>query len=159
MNPPNSKVDDKFYYIKTRFPPVIPLKGNKYILYKDFLYHFSCEQGVHFLSVDKGFKTDMASIPRILWWLVSPFDLGHAPIIHDWLYRYGGKIEGGSYHILFHNGKWVEGELIWSRKKVDKLFYYMMKEGGVGRLKRKSAHLIVRLFGWIIFTKNKLRSR
>lgn len=38
------------------------------------------------IEVPKGFTCDLASVPRILWWLVSPFDVARAAVIHDVLY-------------------------------------------------------------------------
>ena len=31
--------------------------------------------------------TDLASVPRALWWLIAPFDVARAAIIHDLLYK------------------------------------------------------------------------
>lgn len=38
------------------------------------------------ITVAKGFETDMASVPRILWNVISPFDTARAAVIHDYLY-------------------------------------------------------------------------
>ena len=43
------------------------------------------------IIVRKGFEFDLSSIPRFLWWLIAPFELSvTAPLIHDFLYHFGG---------------------------------------------------------------------
>ena len=39
------------------------------------------------ITVPKGFITDLASVPRAMWWLIAPFDVARAAIIHDLLYK------------------------------------------------------------------------
>ena len=39
------------------------------------------------ISVKKGFKTDLASVPRLMWNLIAPWDVARAAIIHDYLYK------------------------------------------------------------------------
>ena len=34
-----------------------------------------------------GFVTDLASVPRAMWWAIAPFDVARAAIIHDLLYK------------------------------------------------------------------------
>ena len=38
------------------------------------------------ITCKKGFKTDLASTPKILWNLIAPWDVARAAIIHDLLY-------------------------------------------------------------------------
>ena len=42
---------------------------------------------MNLIIVKKGFVTDLASTPRILWNLISPWDVARAAIIHDLLYK------------------------------------------------------------------------
>ena len=42
-----------------------------------------CDQ----ITVNEGFVTDLASVPRLMWWLIAPFDVARAAIIHDLLYK------------------------------------------------------------------------
>ena len=37
--------------------------------------------------VPRGFVTDLGSVPRMFWWLVSPEEIIHGAIVHDYLYR------------------------------------------------------------------------
>ena len=39
------------------------------------------------ITVPTGFVTDLASVPRAMWWLIAPFDIARAAIIHDLLYK------------------------------------------------------------------------
>ena len=39
------------------------------------------------ITCKKGFETDLASVPRAIWWLISPWDIARAAIIHDLLYK------------------------------------------------------------------------
>ena len=41
----------------------------------------------HEVKCTKGFVTDLASVPRAIWWLIAPWDIARAAIIHDLLYR------------------------------------------------------------------------
>ena len=47
------------------------------------------------ITAPKGLKTDMASVPRFMWWLIAPFDVARAAVIHDVLYS---KIRNFRYH-------------------------------------------------------------
>ena len=38
------------------------------------------------ITAKKGMKTDLASVPRICWVVISPWDVARAAIIHDHLY-------------------------------------------------------------------------
>lgn len=45
------------------------------------------------ITIPAGFVTDLASVPKWLHWLVDEDELGDiAPILHDWLYRHGGRL-------------------------------------------------------------------
>jgi hypothetical protein len=66
-------------------PRVEPLGGNRYRLVEDYVYAWK-KEGVHaMLIVPAGFECDLASVPRILSWYISPFDLGSAVVPHDWI--------------------------------------------------------------------------
>ncbi len=38
------------------------------------------------ITCRKGMKTDLASVPRIVWNLIAPWDVARAAVIHDHLY-------------------------------------------------------------------------
>jgi hypothetical protein len=80
--------------------------------------------------VPAGFTFDLASIPRLLWPIIGPFELSiEAPLLHDYLYRNGGL---GTF----------------SRADVDAMFLDLMRSEEVARWRRWAAWLAVRLFGW-----------
>ena len=119
-------------------PAVRPLKGSDYELAQEFSFRASCfvprascgggwDVVVH---LKPGFRTDGASIPRILWRVFgSPYDpdIFPAAIAHDALYR---------------------GEIV-ERKDADAAFLRMMEESGVPERKRRLVWRGVRWFGWI----------
>jgi len=59
------------------------------------------------VTAPAGLKTDMASVPKFMWWLIAPFDVARAAVIHDVLYA---KIRNYRYHtgddnVAFHAKK------------------------------------------------------
>jgi hypothetical protein len=60
-------------------------KGRRWTLIKPFLFSVN---GTEF-EVPAGFWTDFASIPRPLWNLLSPYDIGQGPVPHDYFYFTG----------------------------------------------------------------------
>jgi hypothetical protein len=76
-----------------------------------------------------GFKTDLASIPRIMWPIFSPSDYDAiAPaVLHDWHYCCVKQV---------------------SRKRADDIFYYGLRVHGMGRLKAFIYWVGVRSIGW-----------
>ncbi len=83
--------------------------------------------------IKKGFKTDLASIPKFMWWFIAPTDWGILcpAILHDILYA----------------------TKEYSRKQSDMLFKEKMGDFGLGIIKRNLAYLAVRLFGWVAWDK------
>jgi hypothetical protein len=89
--------------------------------------------------VPAGFVTDMASVPRALWWLMPPWDrYGPAAIVHDLDYRQ----------------QWV------SRAEADALFLAGMAALKVPGPRRWVIYLALRLFGGFAWRANaRKRSR
>ena len=88
------------------------------------------------IIVPANFKFDLASVPRPFWWAISPFDLSiSAPLIHDFIFRYQGKLPQGS----------VIPERTFTRLEVDQLFNLIMKQEGVATWRRVIAYNAVRL--------------
>ncbi len=115
-------------------PAVRPLKGTDYVLEDN--YYFPARVGgwdttVHVMP---GFKTDGASIPRLLWRVLgSPYDpdIFAAAIAHDAMYR---------------------GRIV-PRSDADTAFLALMAESGVKKHKRRLVWIGVRLFGWITYLR------
>lgn len=89
----------------------------------------------NFREVPKGFVFDFSSIPRALWWLISPTELGDVgPLSHDHSYRTKNK----------------------TRKAADEQFLADMKADGIAKWKRNAAYSAVRAFGWMSWGKSKV---
>ncbi len=103
---------------------------------------YSYQHGENLISIPAGFEFDLASIPRAIWWLAAPFELSiAAPLLHDYLYRYGGKPPKGV----------ITPPREYTRKEADLLFREVMKEEGVAAWRRVPAYHAVRWFavgGW-----------
>lgn len=86
------------------------------------------------VEVPAGFVTDFASIPRLIWWFVSPWGKhGRAAVLHDFLY-------------------WSQTG---SRRYADGVFLAAMSEAGQLLVVRYLMFSAVRLFGWLAWTGNE----
>ena len=98
------------------------------------------------LTVRTGFVTDLASVPRLLWRVLAPWDVARAAIIHDLLYK------------TIRQYRWKndneDKELVKTAKKAsDKVFLCAMNdaEPPVPSWKRYAAYYAVAAFGrWSI---------
>ena len=112
------------------------------------------------VTVPKGFVTDMASVPRICWAFIAPFDVARAAVIHDLLYK----------NIRQYRWTWreddirepkLELEIIFRAKEIsDKIFLCAMNdsEPEVPTYKKNPAYWAVKVFGnsSIIPTKDNI---
>ena len=85
--------------------------------------------------------TDLASVPRIVWNVIAPWDVARAAVIHDHLYAVLRKY----YHSEDMNKD------TWKRARAlsDKIFLLGMQsaEPKVSKFKIHSAYYSVRMFG------------
>ena len=92
------------------------------------------------MTILAGRKTNLASIPRIFWPIIAPFELSvEACVVHDYLY---GRAAG---YAKREND--VSVKLF--RVEADLLFLKIMKSQSVPTWKRLIAYLCVRAFGWV----------
>lgn len=86
-------------------------------------------------EIPKGFQTDLASIPRIVWPIMSPAhsSLIPAAIVHDWFYR-----------------KTCE----FTRLQTDLIFYHMLRNDGVSTARASLMYYSVRTFGWNYYNED-----
>jgi len=103
----------------------------------------------------KGFKTDLASTPKILWTLLAPWDIARAAIIHDFLYL---RIRQYRKKNLLNPDKSTENPRIISqaKKAADNVFLMAMKDSDpkVSSWKIYAAYYAVHLFGrWSIIPR------
>lgn len=93
------------------------------------------------VSVPSGFQTDLASIPRIAWPIVAPFELSlAAPIVHDKCYETGQIMVRATAA-----DAWVPTRV--TRAQADRLLYDVAAAEGVWWWRRWLAYHAVRLFG------------
>lgn len=97
--------------------------------------------------VPAGFTTDFASIPRIFHTLF-PKNGKHdaAAIVHDYLYRYQPLVQGRAP---------LRAMVRISRLDADRIFRRIMKELGVGCIRRNLMYRAVRLGGGIPWRKSR----
>ena len=86
--------------------------------------------GASKITIPQGFKTDLATIPQLLWAFFPPIGTGNEQyatpaILHDFLYTYK----------------------VFPRRKCDLVFLSAMKQYRVRSFVRYSFYLSVRLFG------------
>ena len=103
----------------------------------------------HKISVDEEFVTDLASVPRMCWAFIAPWDVARAAIIHDLLYK----------RIRQYRGAGGDDKKIISaaKKASDDVFHMAMKDAdpAVARWKIAAAYYSVRMFGrWSIIPRD-----
>ena len=77
------------------------------------------------ITVDKGFVTDLASVPRAAWAIIAPWDVARSAIIHDLLYK---RIRQYRWSMKDHD-KGEDKELVKKAKIIaDKVFHQGMKD-------------------------------
>ncbi len=103
--------------------------GRTWTVWEDFAYYFDDKDGPG-ITVPAGFMTDFASVPRIFWWLISPYGKhGKAAVLHDFLYY------------MARNGTGKPR----TRKEADVVFLQAMKVLGVATWKRLAMYYAVRI--------------
>ena len=104
------------------------------------------------ITVKKAFVTDLASVPRMCWAFIAPWDVARAAIIHDLLYK---RIR---QHRKAHSKSLGEDmEVVNKAKKAsDDVFHMAMKDADppVAGWKITAAYYSVRMFGrWSIIPR------
>lgn len=110
-------------------PCLIPTSSGKWKLCDNMIVHIDNE----YHAVPRGFKTDLASIHRSLWWLYSPtdFDSIASSVLHDWNYCCTKEI---------------------TREQADLVFYYGLRAQGMPNARANLYYYGVRSWGWLFFT-------
>ena len=111
------------------------VKNRGFVLTSD--WPILIEEG--WVRVPRAFECDLASVPRPFRLIkgFEPYELGCGSILHDWGYRNGGQVAPG---------------IVLTRRRVDEIFYRLMKAEGVG-WQAGVAYWAVRLFGWAAFRR------
>lgn len=112
--------------------------GRNWMLSQDCRYR--TDAGIT-LTAKTGFKTDLASIPRLFWAFLAPQELSvTAPTMHDLLYRSGGAV-------ALPDGEVLPAGQTFTRPAADALFLELMTLFGIAKWKRQTAYRAVGFFG------------
>ena len=124
----------------TEKPVVRILDRYQYRIEKPYTFYHRFIGSTDVITVPVGYVTDLASVPRGLWWWFPPNGRwAGAAILHDYLYG-GGEMGGESV----------------TRKEADEIFHEAMLILGVGKWKAKVMWFFVRCFGWRAWRKRGL---
>lgn len=118
------------------------IDGRNWKVTREFDYLDNFEDEHTAIRVPKGFITDFASIPKILWNVLPPTGkYGKAAVVHDFLYRNGGHTDcvicpedlgmGATY----------------TQEEADQIFYDAMGVLGTPQIQRWVIWKAVRWFG------------
>ena len=108
------------------------------------------------ITVRKDFVTDLASVPRMCWAFVAPWDVARAAIIHDLLYKRIRQYSAGKKTTLanFEDPKVIRD----AKKAADNTFHMAMKDANpsIAGWKIAAAYYSVRMFGrWSIIPRDE----
>lgn len=116
-------------------PPILTFDTYKEIWRLEETYSY--KDGEYLITMPAGFESDLASVPRIFWWLIAPFELSIVgSLIHDYLYQYCGNPPKG-----------VSPPYTYTRQETDALFRRVMEKENVVWWRRELAYWVVRRFG------------
>ena len=110
----------------------------------------------HKIIVDEGFVTDLASVPRMCWAFIAPWDVARAAIIHDLLYKRIRQYRAENEDSNDPNIELVIRTYKAAKKAADDVFHMAMKDADppVAKWKIAAAYYSVRLFGrWSIIPR------
>jgi hypothetical protein len=109
---------------------VVQMDGQHWKLLSPLVYESSGPLGE--VIVPAGFLTDFASTPRIIWmFMPKSGEYDAAAVVHDFLYRIGGKLSGKTY----------------TKADADNLFNEALKLLGTGQPARWVMYQSVKHFG------------
>lgn len=115
----------------TTYPRILLVKHNG--KYDWFEVVEDCAVGP--VLITKGFTTDFASVPQLVWSLIPPHGMAAMPsIVHDYMYQVP------SSHCL-------------TRKQVDEIWLELMQKAGVPKWQRWTMYGFVRAFGGGVWKK------
>jgi hypothetical protein len=138
-------------------PDLRPINTKEWKLWEDWTYEWE-EAGLKCRTIiQAGQITDMASIPKVLWW-IGPFqpDGLHraAADWHDRAYSTRGVFAADDPADVYqefdaHVNAWVTLERTFSRAECDQMFLKIMLEAGETPAAAKAMYYAVRTFGWM----------
>lgn len=119
------------------------IRKRRYLLVQPFYYRVTIYGRDYCLFVPKGFVTDLASVPQILWSFgLSPSGPWiYAAVIHDWLCEYKGYIR------LCDNSSPTSEVIHLTSREAHKLFDRINQVEEVNWFVRTIMHRAISLFG------------
>ena len=106
---------------------------NKFKVYVPFDYHIGSEDSNEVISIPEGYLTDLASIPRVVRWLIPKLGKhAQAAVIHDFMYQ---------YHV-------------YPQKRCDEIFLEAMGVLKVPLWKRRLMFRALRIGGWVAYGRH-----
>ena len=118
-------------------PITYDVRRRTWLLLEDYSYVY---QG-HALTAKAGYAFDLSTIPRALWWLIAPNELSIvAPLFHDLLYEYRGRLPSDTY---------VSPYRTYTRLEADDLFLHLLELEGVPWWRRVAAYSAIRAVGGV----------
>ena len=108
------------------------------------------------ITVRKDFITDLASVPRICWAFIAPWDVARAAIIHDLLYKRirQYRAEKRKQELNFEDPTIIRE----AKRASDNVFHMAMKDANpsIAGWKIAAAYYSVRMFGkWSIIPRDE----
>ena len=132
-------------------PNITPITRKLYRLEEDYCYRWKHSGNHYRITVPAGFQYDGNSVPRIIWTLagIRPDGLNRAAgLVHDFIYRYCGKLPANSFQTLGFNDEWIcIVSNLWSRHGADRLYGRLLRVADVSPYRRRIAYRGVRIGG------------
>ena len=102
------------------------------------------------VTVKKGFVTDLASVPRMCWAVIAPWEVARAAIIHDLLYKRIRQYRAKNDNLEGVNNEELRIKYNAAKRAADDVFLMAMLDAqpSVPKWKIYSAYWSVRLFGY-----------
>lgn len=124
--------------------------GKFWITTNPFEFREGNSEGITEVKVNKGFRTDFASVPFLIRWLVpARYVYNQAAVVHDHLYKYKTirviVLEKG--RVMGYRARPEPA----TRKEADKIYYEAMLVLGRNKAVTWIMYKAVRMFGWLYF--------
>lgn len=128
--------------------PVLSAKNDQYwTLVENFNYSWTFEDRTFSITVNKGFLTDLASVPKIFWPIVAPFGLVNpAAVLHDALYQGNGNILPQDGTFTLNDQPFTKS---FSRDECDRLFLRLCRLSGVPSWRSQVMYWSLKGFGFV----------
>ena len=109
------------------------------------------------VTVKKGFVTALASVPRMCWAVIAPWDVARAAIIHDLLYKRIRQYRAKNENLEGVNNEELRIKYNAAKRAADDVFLMAMLDAqpSVPKWKIYSAYWSVRLFGYWSIVPNE----